>query len=197
MGFLMPTYIYALCCPVSGEIRYVGKTINLRTRLRAHLKAKNEKTHKQYWVNSVAAKGLVPIFEILEEIPSEIDWQESERFWISYLRFIGCRLTNSIAGGIGGLSPCAATREKQRAAKLGRKLSEEHKRNVGIAGMGRKLSAAHIAATSAGNRGKKRSEETRRKIGLKSKGRVFSKESRARMSASRIGKRDQPNRKKK
>lgn len=118
----MTVYIYALCDPIGGEIRYVGKTIlRLRDRLTEHLrerfKERRCETHKSRWVASVLSRGDEPTIEVIERIENsdDTDWQEVERFWISYLRFLGCRLYNLDSGGTGGKVPCAATRAKLSA----------------------------------------------------------------------------------
>jgi hypothetical protein len=81
------------------------------------------------------------------------------------------------------------TRLKMSKFQKGKKLTEEHKRKIGLAGLGRKLSAETILKITSKTRGKKRSEafkqrmseiaknrtlseETKRKIGLASKGRI-------------------------
>jgi len=39
----METKIYALCCPISGDVKYVGKTKNsLKDRLNRHIKTKSD-----------------------------------------------------------------------------------------------------------------------------------------------------------
>lgn len=115
----MNVSIYCLIDPRTKEIRYVGKTVNLPRRLRVHLRdpARN---HRVNWIRSLVAEGMKPVAEVLEKC-SGVTWQESERFWISYLRFLGARLTNAIDGGNGG-NPTPETREKLRQAKLGKKM---------------------------------------------------------------------------
>lgn len=45
------TYIYTLSDPITGDIRYVGKTTNLKQRYKAHCNPSNNKhTHKYNWV---------------------------------------------------------------------------------------------------------------------------------------------------
>lgn len=69
---------------------------------------------------------------------------------------------------------------KMSLANKGRKLSDEHRRNIGLAHKGKKVS---------GNRklGWKLSDETRRKIGLTSKGRQFSEEHRRKIGLAHKG----------
>lgn len=41
----MISYIYALVCPITDEIRYIGKTNSIKNRFNAHLNDKS-KSHK-------------------------------------------------------------------------------------------------------------------------------------------------------
>lgn len=125
-------YIYALCEPDTGEIRYIGKAVDVERRLRGHLSdselARVAKTRKAKWLRSVLARGLEPVVQILEEAPAELI-DEAERHWIA--RYAGSgRLTNGTPGGTGGdtftrNSPEA--RERWLDFMRGRVHSEEEK----------------------------------------------------------------------
>lgn len=93
------TYIYALLEGNSSDYRYVGKSINPKKRLYQHLSSsKNQKTHKDRWIQSALKKGYKICFEILEEV-NDVNWPEREIFWISHLKESGYKLTNSTEGG--------------------------------------------------------------------------------------------------
>ena len=52
--------IYALICPITGTIKYIGKTVfELLFRLDGHFRDKDP-GHKGNWIKSLKAKGLVP-----------------------------------------------------------------------------------------------------------------------------------------
>lgn len=168
----MNVFIYCLSDPRTGEIRYVGKAVDTRKRLKSHLTEKPH-TRKGNWVKSMIRDGVKPELEILETIfdSDDFDWQESERWWIAYLRFIGCRLTNMETGGIGGRKRDREATEKMRASLTGRKRSPEA-----------------VAKTAATNTGSKRSEETRAKMRASGQSKIISQEARQRMSdAARKG----------
>ncbi len=100
----MPVYIYGLRCPLSGAIRYVGKTVNVARRLNAHLNAaKNSKeTHHRYtWLRRVIAAGMRPTIEVLREVSEGEDWQTAEREMIAEYSKVTLALTNSTEGGEG------------------------------------------------------------------------------------------------
>lgn len=79
----MNIYIYKLIDPVSKEIRYIGKTGNMKNRFSSHISnAKKSKSHLAHWLTKLRNKGLFPIMEIIEECNLD-NWEEREIFWIS------------------------------------------------------------------------------------------------------------------
>jgi len=197
-----PTVIYALIDPVTSEARYVGKTNQiLRIRFTSHLRDRRP-SRKRNWVQSVLSMGLEPKveeLEILSEEATEKDWQESERFWISYLRFIGADLTNLTDGGEGihGLVFTEDHRRKIGDAHKGRirspetlKRMAESRKNCPIdhliklskSRIGVPLSESHRMKIAAAGTGRKHSAETKAKMSIASKGRVISEETRRRIS---------------
>lgn len=117
--------IYVLVDPRDGEFRYVGKTTQkIETRIVAHLQDKS-KCHRVNWLNELKREGLKPDCFVVEEVDGEWPWQESERFWIRYLRKIGANLTNNTIGGDGVPGLPQETREAMRRVWLGRKHKPE------------------------------------------------------------------------
>lgn len=177
-------FIYTLAHPITDEVRYVGKTSRFKIRAKSHF-ATNENTPKGAWIKSLRKQGLTPKIEVLEEV-DESAWQESERFWIEYLRHLGCKLTNLTPGGDGvpkgfglgrHLSP--AHGEKIRQANLNRGPDILIKlRKPKPEGFGAKISKAKL--------GVKRSPEFCAKMRIIAKNR--SPESRAKQAASLRGK---------
>lgn len=102
-------FIYALTDPGDGRIRYVGKTVNPRTRYNSHLRNEDETTYKlnplHNWVKKLKERGKAPNMVILEEVDG--DWQTVERKWIAQLIAEGNELLNVTSGGQYGhwLSP--------------------------------------------------------------------------------------------
>lgn len=92
-------YIYALIDPVSNQIRYIGKTTDIRRRLRRHI---NERflhdSYKDRWIRKLIDDGVYPELEIVDEV-NKSDWSYWEKFYISYFKYIGCSLTNGTKGG--------------------------------------------------------------------------------------------------
>jgi len=96
----MKIYIYGLY--EKDNIRYVGKTNkkDLKIRLKEHINEsfrENSITHKKNWIKSVIKKGDKIDIKLIE-ITDENNWQNIEKYWISYFK----NLTNSTEGGETG-----------------------------------------------------------------------------------------------
>jgi hypothetical protein len=118
-------YIYSLKDPETNQIRYIGKTTNINTRLKSHITRSRHNTyHSARWVQSVIKKGLRPIIGLVEECTEE-NWVEREKYWIAYYRE-HFDLTNVLDGGEGGFIKTREgskwtdeQRENNRKARLG------------------------------------------------------------------------------
>lgn len=164
-------YIYGLYDPRDYQLRYIGKTKNLRKRLWYHLRdAKaGQKTYKASWMRQLSSEGLKPTIGVLMET-TEDNWPEDERRCIENAVAGGSSLTNLTEGGEGLKGYKMAEKNKQ-------KLSEHNKR-AGIippSWKGRKQSPEHIrkrveARKAKGNYG--HSDEAKANIskGRKGKG---------------------------
>lgn len=98
----MKTFIYSLTDPISNQIRYVGKTINLEQRLYNHInhaKSMKYKRHVYYWINSLLKQGKLPVMEVLEECDTY--WQEREQYWIEQYKENLCNHTLGGEGRVG------------------------------------------------------------------------------------------------
>lgn len=130
-------FIYTLS-DADGKIRYVGKTKQyLKQRLYSHiLESKNSTTttHKKNWIKSLLEKGERPTIQVIDEVP-ESEWPFWEQYWIDQMKSWGFNLTNSTEGGQGGngYRHSESSRYKMRQSKLGKKLPESHRKNIGLA----------------------------------------------------------------
>lgn len=198
-------FIYALKDPITGAIRYIGKSVNPKRRFLGHLGNIKKNHYCANWIRSLKERGLRPELEILAQVP-ESEWPQWEIDYIEAFRSLGCDLVNFTRGGdsgpampgnkhpMFGKKHTSKAKEKNRIAHLG-KIAW----NRGLTGG--QLSLAHRAKISASLRGNKRnlgkklSSETRAKISEKTKGeknpfygKTFTSESLAKMSAAQIGK---------
>lgn len=176
-------FIYALSEPDTGAVRYVGKTCDLKRRFWDHLDARfNNRNCK--WLRSLRKRGLRPVMDVLEEFDDHDGrWEESERFYIAYFRFLGMRLTNQESGGSSGKLMGMDVRERMSIAAKGRKFSPlaiqrskearrtpECRERIAAAKRGKKRSPEAIEKHRAKMLGHSVSEETRRKLSAANKG---------------------------
>lgn len=98
--FINMIYIYTLTDPQNKAIRYVGKTNNLKNRLKTHIsEAEKVKTHKNNWIKSLTINNLKPIIEILDIVYENDNWEIIEKYWISQFKTWGFDLVNNSEGG--------------------------------------------------------------------------------------------------
>lgn len=169
-------FIYGLRCPLTGQIRYIGKAANPKKRLSVHLASK-ERCHRTNWIQSLTKQHVIPVLEIIAEVP-ETDWQFWERSYIRLYRGLGFDLVNSTDGGEGSLmfgekNPMFG-RLGEAHPMFGKKHSSETCAKMSAAHKGRKLSPETCAKMSEarrgeknhnfGKRGKKHSSASREKI---------------------------------
>ena len=134
-------YIYGLIDRITNELKYIGKSVNPKSRYRKHLQESNKKnSYKDNWIYSLSLKNQKPELIIIDEV-DEDDWMFWEKHYISYFKFIGCKLTNISEGG-------------------------ENPPNL----RGRKRTKDEIDRISKSNKDKKRSFETKLNISLSKKG---------------------------
>lgn len=161
------TFIYALCEPDTGEVRYIGKADDPEIRFRRHLRleAADFNTHKSRWVRSIRSKGLLPKLEILCKA-SRDNWREVERLQIRLAKMCGLDLVNGSPGGEGfgsgadnpnyGKAASRDTRAKMSASakmRTGRFVSTETRNKLRAVFLGRKMSPQDRAKLSASKMG--------------------------------------------
>ncbi len=147
------TYIYTLSD--STGIRYVGKTNNLKIRLKNHINeanSKNKNNHKINWIKSLIQKNEKPTMEILD-IVSDDSWMFWEIYWITQLKSWGFNLVNSTLGGENPPSFKCKTHsddyKKVRRNKMllnnpAKNMNDEWKNNISKSLKGRIFTKEHI-----------------------------------------------------
>lgn len=189
----MITFIYALIDPRTDEIRYIGKTVSPKRRLREH---KNQRSgaYCSAWVASLVEAGYSPAMRILEAIPNS-DGAEAERWWIAEGNNLDWRLTNLTDGGDG--APGMSDERKQYLSQLftGRTISDEQRAQISAALQGHAVSDETRQKIAASKRGQSHpnphSEETRLKMSTAHTGKKripHSEATKAKMRAARLGK---------
>jgi len=97
----MKYYIYTLSDPILKEVKYIGKTKNLKDRLSRHMQPSNLKrlwNPKNKWLKYLKNNNLMPIMEFLDQ-GDEDNIDDLEIYWISQFKQWGFNLKNSTIGG--------------------------------------------------------------------------------------------------
>lgn len=181
--------IYTLSDPTTHSVRYVGQSQDPVKRFSSHIHnaVHSKKSRHDYdWMAALAVKGIKPEMTVVEEV-SINDAGESEAWWISYLRGLGCNLTNLFNGGkvSRGHKTGPATAERRRkisAANRGRVLSPESRKKISDANKGKKASPETVKKISAAHTGIKDTVRVRRNKSLARSRYWDSEEAKARMS---------------
>ena len=115
--------------PDDGEVRYVGKSVNVPQRFRDHInQAKNGyDDHKCRWIRRLLRKGKIPSWAIIDEVAAN-HWPDRERYWIAFYREEGHRLTNYAEGGEGGHKFSDITRHNMSQAHIGKPWSDARRK---------------------------------------------------------------------
>lgn len=118
------TEVYALLCPITGDVRYIGKANNTQKRLKSHIRAardpKKNHTPVYCWINQLGRQGLQPIAQVVA-IAIGDDWQTLERELIAQWRKDG-RLLNVADGG--DEPHCAPEQRKNLGAALNARMDD-------------------------------------------------------------------------
>lgn len=162
-------YIYTLSDPITGEVRYVGKTIKkLRDRLKIHIwiARHGNKTHRCAWIRKLLEQAVEPVITQIEMVEGAREWADRECYWIKKYTHDGARLTNATAGGEGwhGLKHKEESKIKIGIAHKGKVISADQKRKQSLAMSGRKLTQAHKDKLADANKGRGVSQATKIKI---------------------------------
>lgn len=177
----MKAYIYGLVDPRNQQLRYVGVTKAPERRRRAHRCLQHTADRRASWLKALRKQGLKAEWFVIEEV-DESEWQEAERFWISYFRYIGAELFNHVDGGRGTLNPTAEVRAKISAKAKGRAMLEKTRLKISESLKGRIFSEAECKKHSENTKRiwEQRDEQERRRIGSKAsaskKGTLWSEE---------------------
>lgn len=90
-------FIYALIDPRNNEIKYVGKTNNVKRRFYQHL-TEDGKYKKVRWINKLLSLKIKPIMIELDEV-LQCDEDFWKTHWISLIKSWGFELLNHTNGG--------------------------------------------------------------------------------------------------
>lgn len=170
--------IYSIRNLVTGKV-YVGQSKSCTIRWRGHLwSLKNDQhgnVHLQASFNRYGVENFQ--YEVLETCAEDAR-DERECYWMDYHKSNDLKFGYNLQyGGHLNKNHSDETKEKQRQAKLGTILIEEHKRKIGLASKG-----------NTHRLGKYPTEETRRKMSKSQKGKVISEENIRKLREANLGK---------
>lgn len=172
--------IYALVCPNSGNIRYIGITKrSLKVRLSEHMKERHV-NKRCSWIRSLKNNNLKPEIILLDEVSSDYDFWEQH--YISLFSSFGFNLVNGTLGGMYKANLTQEVKNKLSESKKKYKFTPEHLANMREAAKqrrGTKLTSEHIEKVAQKLRGRKHTNETKLKISVAQLGRKFTNEEKA------------------
>lgn len=130
-------YIYTLNCPLTGDPKYIGQTYHsVKKRYSDHINS-SDKTLKGSWIKSLLNKNEKPVLEIIDCVKKE-DLNFWEMHYISLYNSWGFKLKNSTFGGGSKTTITDEYRKNLRESHLGKRLSDEQKRKIGLKAKGNK-----------------------------------------------------------
>jgi len=136
-------YIYTLSDPITNEIKYCGKTKDIKERLSGHLKEK-KRIDKFNWIKNLKNNNLKPRIEIIDEVDDN-GWDFWEKYWISQLKTWGFELLNKTDEySVTGFKHSEETKKIISEKQIGRKMSDEWRENISKGKKGVKFSDSHI-----------------------------------------------------
>lgn len=119
-------YFYTLKCPITNDVKYVGRSVNPDGRYRQHIhsgKCEGHKDKKGAWIKSLLDKDLKPIMEIIDKLENYKDIEEvkrKEEFLILEFRKT-CDLKNDRDIVENGYNFSKESRQKMSDAQKGKK----------------------------------------------------------------------------
>ena len=137
--------VYGLLDPRTGHLRYVGKASCLRDRAVKHLCPSNlaGSSHRVRWLRQLRQLHLKPVPVVIETFDTEAASLLAEIELIEYFRYLGCNLTNTAPGGIGGYTgPMSAETRAKLSASNRQPKSAEHRARIAESHVGIRPSAA-------------------------------------------------------
>ena len=175
-------YIYIILNPITNEVRYVGKTTNIKRRFYQHLHTKLN-SYCSKWIFSLLKQNIIPEFSIIDEV-TEDNWQFWETYWIAQFKSWGFNLTNLTSGGEGCNNRLVSKETRIRISNnqknekgywFGKKFSDEHIKNMIRTGenhhyFNKKFSEEHKKKISLSKKGINLTTEHKIRIGNSIKG---------------------------
>ena len=165
---MQTTFIYGLECPLTKQIKYIGKANDVKRRLRQHLhQSKSSNSGKNLWIKDLLSHNLRPSIVTLDEVPMD-EWGYWERWWLELCVSWGFDMVNLLQGGNGCSTHAKETIEKIRKSVSGENNSMGFQGKTHTDESKKKISESNKGVSRG--KGKVLSEETKKKISQTLKG---------------------------
>jgi len=127
--------IYTLSDPITGAVRYVGRTVNpLARRLREHLRSsyrgKLKDKRKENWFRALEQLGLKPVIAQID-VSDLQGYQAAEKRWVAHYRALCDDLLNVKCGGDGGMGGHFVVWTPELDSMLGKITDSELSKKIG------------------------------------------------------------------
>lgn len=128
--------IYTLSDPLTGDVRYVGRTVNpLERRLREHINTARRGTlkdkAKEEWIVALHEQGLKPIIALIDEACLST-YRAAEKRWVAHYRLMFADLLNIKCGGDGGMGGHFVVWTPELDAMLGKVADAKLAKQMGV-----------------------------------------------------------------
>ncbi len=138
--------IYALRCPDTGEVRYIGKANCSQRRYKGHMRdASRRRTPVYDWIVKLVSEDKAPVLDVIMTCVG--DWRDDERRIIKEHREAGARLLNLADGGDEPFCPKEVRAANGKANAIKRVSTPEKRRFYELKrNLNRMLSQGYVSA---------------------------------------------------
>lgn len=177
-------YIYIIENDVNSKL-YVGRALDIKKRKRVHF----SRSSRTWAIKAAIEKYGASCFDfvLLEACFSEEELNAREAYWILELNTLSPFGYNLKEGGKSGI-PAEEVKNKMSLAHKGVPLSPSHRKAIGQANKGRKISLELKEKLRIFHTGREHSETSRQKMSDAHKGKKHSEETKRKMSLAKKGK---------
>jgi len=164
---------------------YIGLSKNIKKRW-SNYKALNCKAQLHLYSSFLLYGVENHKFSIIEECPVHL-LNEREIFWENYYRSLNYNFLNVKPCGGSKVNHAESTKNKLREINLGKKLSDDTKRKIGIASKNMIRTKDHYNKISNALKGKPLSTQTKIKLSLSHKGKKMSFDDKEKLAIRMMG----------
>lgn len=192
--------VYVLWDTEESNIRYVGLSVNVRSRFNGHLSNAIQphhpayNTHKSAWIRKCLRDNVKVGYTVIGTCATLAEANALEIRMITSYKKLGFKLTNTTTGGDGatGAPRSEAHRKSIGDARRGTKASEKTREKLREAHKGRVISEKTRERMSATHTGRKNSDASKELVRIASTGRIIPPEAVERSRQKRTGKKRTP-----